>query len=202
MSKKFSTFIFLIGMLSACSPAAPQEPTLSASDIHTAAAKTVIAEFTQTAQAVPPTPEATATKVATNTPENTAMPVDTVAPTTDPLVSTATPITCDDAIFIDDITVPDGTEMLPGQDFVKTWKVKNTGSCIWSTGYAVEFAYGEKMGGIAEPITAAAGPNEEIEISVRFKAPNETGQYTSVWRMANASASPFGQNFFVQIVVR
>ena len=58
------------------------------------------------------------------------------------------------------------------------------------------------MGGIAEPLTGAVAPGEEVEISVRFQAPNATGQYSSTWRMANASSSPFGEPFFVLIVVR
>ena len=98
--------------------------------------------------------------------------------------------------------VPDGTEMIAGQDFVKTWKIKNTGTCTWGSGYSVIFAFGEKMSGVAEPLTTAVVPNEEIEVSVRFKAPQDVGQYASTWRMANASNDPFGKQFYVLIVVR
>jgi hypothetical protein len=145
---------------------------------------------------------ATATGALTATPLATLLPTNTTVPTNDPFVATPTEITCDDAIFVSDVTYFDGTEVTPGQDFVKTWKIKNTGSCTWGTGYSIIFAYGEKMSGVAEPLTGAVAPNEEVEVSVRFKAPDNTGQYSSVWRMANASNSPFGENFFVLIVVR
>jgi Ig-like domain from next to BRCA1 gene len=202
MIKKAVFFIALTSLLYACGPTAPVAPTIDVSAIHTAAAETVIAEFTQTAQAIPPTSAATATEAVTSTPQATTPPTATVVPTNNPFETTPTGIPCDDAIFVDDVTVPDGTEMTPGQDFVKTWKIRNTGSCTWGTGYSVIFAYGEKMSGVAEPVTGAVAPGEEVEVSVRFKAPDNTGEYSTYWRMANASSIPFGENIFMLIVVR
>ena len=92
------------------------------SAIHTAAAETVIAEFTQTARAVPPTSAATATEAVTATPLATLQPTETTIPTNDPFVSTPTEILCDDSKWVADVTYSDGTEVTPGQDFVKTWK--------------------------------------------------------------------------------
>lgn len=202
MIKQVLTLVMLASLLYACGPTAPVEPTFSVSAIHTFAAETVIAEFTQTARAIPPTGTATATEAATATLEGTAQPTATVAPTNNPFETTPTQILCDDAAWVSDVTVPDGTQMSPGQDFVKTWNIRNTGSCTWGTGYVPIFAYGEKMGGIAEPLNGAIAPGEEVEISVRFKAPSNTGEFASTWRMANASNIPFGENFFVLIVVR
>jgi hypothetical protein len=203
MIKKFVSFIALASLLYACGPSAPVVPTIDVDAIHTAAAETVIAEFTLTARTTPPTSAATATQAAASlTPEATTQPTETAIPTNNPFESTPTEIPCDDAIWVADVTVPDGTEMTPGQDFVKTWKIRNTGSCTWGTGYSAIFAYGEKMSGVAEPITGAVAPGEEVEISVRFKAPDTTGEYSTYWRMANASSIPFGENIFMLIVVR
>ena len=202
MIKKVFSLIVLASLLYGCGSSVPVQATPDVNAIHTAAAETVIAEFTQTAQAVPPTSATTATEAFTVTPYETLPPTATTIPTNDPFVATPTEITCDDSKWVVDVTYPDGTEVTPGQDFVKTWKIRNTGSCTWDTGYSVIFAYGEKMSGVSEPLTSAVAPNEEVEISVRFKAPNNTGQYSSVWRMANAGNSPFGENFFVLIVVR
>ena len=197
----------LLGLLSsACGPTTPVQPTPDINAIHTAAAQTVIAEFTQTALANPPTPALTDTQEPTPTSGTADSVIESPQATPEiPLESSPTPITCDDADFDTgtvDVTVPDGTEMTPGQDFVKTWKIKNTGTCTWGSGYSVIFAYGEKMSGVAEPLTTAVVPNEEIEVSVRFKAPQAVGQYSSTWRMANANDDPFGKQFYVLIVVR
>lgn len=202
MIRKVLTLTVMAGLLYACGPNEAVEPTVDVNAIHTFAAETVIVELTQTARAVPPTVEATATEAASVTPEGTTAPTNTVAPTNNPFESTPTEVLCDDAVWVSDVTVPDGTQMSPGQDFVKTWNVRNTGSCTWGTGYAPIFAFGERMGGIAEPLNGAVAPGEEVEISVRFKAPTNTGEYASTWRMANASSVPFGQNIFVLIVVR
>ena len=58
------------------------------------------------------------------------------------------------------------------------------------------------MDGVAEPMTTAVAPGEEVEISVRFKAPSGVGEHRSYWRMQNTSASAFGEFFYVTIVVR
>ncbi len=193
----------LVGLLLvACGSNEPAQPTPDVNAIHTIAAQTVIAEFTQTAQTAPTeTLEPTATEEPTATPE-TALPLPTATVAVDSTGATVTPIPCDNSAFIIDITVPDDTEMTPGQDFVKTWKIKNTGTCAWGSGYSVIYAYGEKMSGIAEPLTSVVAPGEEVEVSVRFKAPDKAGQYSSTWRMANANKSPFGEFFYVRIVVR
>jgi hypothetical protein len=202
MIKRVITLLVLVSLLYACGPSVPVEPTIDVNAIHTYAAETVIAEFTQTARAVPPTSAATATESVSATPAATTQPTDTVVPTNNPFEATPTDITCDDAKWVADVTVPDGTEMTPGQDFVKTWKIKNTGSCTWGTGYTLIHGYDEKLDGVAEPLTTAVAPGEEVEVSVRFKAPAGVGEHRSYWRMQNASSSAFGEFFYVTIVVR
>ena len=202
MIKRVITLITLASLLYACGPTVPIEPTIDVNAIHTFAAETVIAEFTQTAAAIPSTVAATATQAASLTPEAAVQPTDTAAPTNNPFEATPTDITCDDAIWVSDVTVPDGTQMTPGQDFVKTWKIKNTGSCTWGTGYTLIHGYDEKLDGIAEPLTTAVAPGEEVEVSVRFKASTNAGEHRSYWRMQNASGSAFGEFFYVSIVVR
>jgi hypothetical protein len=206
MHNKTISLILLGLFLSACGPTTAGQATPDVNTIHTAAAQTVIAEFTQTAVAAPPTQVPTDTQAPTATSETMVPTTESLEATAEiPLEASPTPITCDDANFDPatvDVSVPDGTEMTPGQDFVKTWKIKNTGTCTWGSGYSVIFAFGEKMSGVAEPLTTAVAPNEEVEVSVRFKAPQDVGQYSSTWRMANANNSPFGETFYVLIVVR
>lgn len=202
MIKRGIALIILASLLYACGPTVPIEPTIDVNAIHTFAAETVIAEFTQTAQAVPSTVAATAMDAPSLTPEATVQPTDTAVPTNNPFEATPTDITCDDAVWVSDVTVPDGTQMTPGQDFVKTWKIKNTGSCTWGTGYTLIHGYDEKLDGIAEPLTTAVAPGEEVEVSVRFKASTNAGEHRSYWRMQNASGSAFGEFFYVSIVVR
>jgi len=184
-------------VLMSCGPSAPVEPTLDTDAIRTSAAQTVEAELTQT-MAAKPSPTATE-EPATQATE----PAEEATATEAPLVEvTPTDLSCDDAVWVADVTVPDGSEMTPGQDFVKTWKIRNTGSCTWSASYSIIHGYDEKMNGVPDPISTAVAPGEEIEISVRFTAPTAAGEYRSYWRMANASGQPFGEFFFLSIIVR
>jgi hypothetical protein len=121
-------------------------------------------------------------------------------PTT--FVRIATESTCDNLTFISDSSIPDGTVMTAGQEFIKTWKVKNIGSCTWTTGYNIAFAYGEKLGGQDTALTAEVLPNTEAEISLTLKAPPTVGTYKSFWHLANNNGSAFGPFLSVVILVQ
>jgi hypothetical protein len=100
---------------------------------------------------------------------------------------------CDKAQFISDVTVPDGTLMAPGANFKKTWRLKNVGTCTWTTGYFLVFSSGEKMGG---PTSAAfptsVAPGQTVDLSVNLTAPSAAGTYRGNWMLMNSSNATFG----------
>lgn len=195
--------VFLIGALGlmSCAPA-PAAPTPDVMVIQTSAAQTVVANFTLTAAAFtptsPPTTEPpTATVTAPGAPTETA--------TLLPGGVTATPVLCDALIYdaaTIDVNVPDNTEMQIGQEFVKTWLVRNNGSCTWGAGYKLVFSSGDQLSGVAQPFNAVVAPGQEVEVSVNFKAPTAAGVYVSSWQMANANGTPFPRTFYVKIIVK
>jgi hypothetical protein len=69
-----------------------------------------------------------------------------------------------------DVNIPDNTPMSPGQEFVKTWKIKNIGACTWGEGYKMVFSYGEEMEGVAQPLGAAIAPGQEVDVSAEITA--------------------------------
>jgi hypothetical protein len=192
--------VISVMLLMACAPA-PIAPTPDVMVIQTSAAQTVVANFTLTAAAFTPTAEVI-TEPPTAAP-STAGPTET--PTLLPGGVTATPVLCDALIYdaaTIDVNVPDNTEMQLGQEFVKTWLVKNNGSCTWGAGYKVIFSSGDKLSGVAQPFSAVVAPGQEVEVSVNFKAPTQAGVYVSSWQMANANGTPFPRTFYVKIVVK
>ncbi|OGO73506.1 MAG: hypothetical protein A3K41_01020 [Chloroflexi bacterium RIFOXYD12_FULL_57_15] len=204
MKPKHISFTILLALLfAACAPKATPMPTPDISAISTAAAKTVIAEISATAAAA-----ASLTPLASPTSEpSTEAPTVTVTMTVGVLTTPGilgTPLgLCDNAVFVSDVTVPDGSVMTPGQEFLKTWKVRNTGDCTWGAGYTVVYGgYNDKMSGVPAALATTVIPNQEVDVSVQFKAPTKAGEYLSAWRMANPSGYAFGQFFFVKIVVR
>ena len=105
-----------------------------------------------------------------------------------------------------DVNVPDNTIMSPGQEFVKTWKIKNVGACTWGEGYKLIYSYGDKMSGAAQALTAAIAPGQEVEVSVAFKAPDLAGSYQSFWTLQNPKGIAFqgndGKVLYVLITVQ
>ncbi|MFN8411980.1 MAG: NBR1-Ig-like domain-containing protein [Anaerolineales bacterium] len=203
MKTKIFLTLLIMTLVAACAPATPIEPTPDVNAIRTSAAYTVVAELTLTAVSWTATP-LPPTETATPEPP-TATATQSFA--TDPtLVALGTPAQlCDDYTFDPatvDVTIPDGTPMTAAQEFVKTWKIKNTGNCTWGEGYGLIYSYGEKMSGQPVTISTAVQPGQEIEVSVNFKAPDKVGEYTSAWQMANPKGVTFGKAVFVKILVQ
>jgi hypothetical protein len=101
------------------------------------------------------------------------------------------------------VTIPDGTQLAPGAAFTKTWKIQNSGTCTWASGYVVAFSSGSIMGATSPQSLAvdSVPPGGNVEISIEMVAPESTGQKIGYWRMQNASGVGFGDTFYVDIVV-
>ena len=197
--------------LTACGMLA--EPTVDANQASTQAAQTVEAILTERATATQPSLEPSATQppvevVATAT-ATSLPPTETPAPTNTP-EATQTSEACDNqATFVDDVTIPDNTILGPGETFIKTWRLKNTGTCTWKTSYALFFVSGELMGANSPTtLSAEVKPGQEADLSVQFKAPGKTGTYRSDWTLLDTNGARIGlkdkpeATFWVQIVVQ
>lgn len=109
---------------------------------------------------------------------------------------------CDNSAYIEDVTIPDGTVLAPGEIFVKTWILKNTGFCTWRDSYTLKFFEGDSMSGLDTEIGKATASGNQTKVSIELAAPNLEGTYTGYWILANKYGYPFGTPFFVQIVVK
>jgi hypothetical protein len=216
MKRKLTLSLMLVAtvLVTACGGTNPPQEGESTPDVavvRTSAAQTVVAQFTLTAAAFTPTP-AQPTEATEDTPASTpSTPQGTSTATVQPTQPLAQVTNdqgtivalCDSLEFVADVTVPDGTNMAPGQDFLKTWRVKNTGSCPWGEGYELIYAdYANKMGGQPQPLTQVVQPGQEVEISVQFTAPNEIGEYLSAWQMANPRGVTFPEAIYVKVLVQ
>jgi hypothetical protein len=203
------TLVLTALLAGACGPGTTIQPTADIPAARTSAAQTVIAELTLTAALFTPTVEASPTEAATNTPEITDTPGTVVVIVTNasgvPVEVSQTAIPCDSMALGNpvDVNIPDGSQMTPGQEFVKTWKIRNNGSCVWGEGYGLIYAgYANRMSGQPEPLATVVEVGQEVEVSVSFKAPSEKGEYVSAWQMANDKGIPFGPAVFVKILVK
>jgi hypothetical protein len=103
---------------------------------------------------------------------------------------------CNRAAFIRDVTIPDGSTILPNSDFTKTWELKNTGTCTWNKNYSVIFANkGQAFSGAASTQLMKDGevkPGESVIATVSLRAPGEPGDYESYWNLRAADNQVFG----------
>ena len=199
-SKKvqFGILLMFAGTLALSGCAKPTEdPSVRITQI----AMTVQAEITQNALLTPsPTATFTPAPTATITPTPTLSGSPTPAATRAVVVN---PSSGDNAIYMDDVTIPDGTVVTAGSTFVKTWKVKNTGTTTWTKDYQLIYLDGV-MGTDslqAVKLTAPVAPGETVDISVNFTAPEVNGSYISYWKMYSAAGFVFGEALNVQFVV-
>lgn len=143
---------------------------------------------------VPPTPTAAATATLAFTP--TASGETEAAPSPTPEAAATTPTVmagCLAAVFVEDVTVPDGSAFAPGESFVKTWRLMNRGTCPWTTDFALVFAGGERMDAPERiPLPQEVPPGAIIEISVPMRAPATPGEYRSFWKLRSDSGIEFG----------
>ncbi len=130
----------------------------------------------------------------TPSPSNTPAisPTHTPSPTATPIVGSGPGGCVLKGTYLADVTIPDGTVLAPGASFVKTWSVRNDGTCNWEAGYQLVFAEGNQMGGPAAANIAAAAPGEKKDISVNLIAPAAAGDYTGKWRLRASNGAIFG----------
>ena len=169
--------------------------------VYTNAAATVAVQQ-QTLQAgtfvATPTPTISSPTVApTLLPSTTQQQTPVVLPTIKP--PTAVVTSCDNSVYISDVTIPDGTVIPAGQSFTKTWRVSNNGSCAWTATYQLVFISGDSLGGKATAIGTAVSPGQAADVSVVLTSTSATGTITGTWRLSNDKGQPFGTQLTVVI---
>lgn len=152
---------------------------------------------TSLAPTVTPKPAGTQT-----TPTKTPLPTNTRLPTLESASES------DRVEFVADVNVPDGTVVQAGGNFIKTWRLKNTGKKTWTTNYSIYFVEGDILGAPAEfPMPQQVNPGQEVDISVELIAPSAAGNYRGNWKLKNSSGQVFGigeegdKPFWFEVVV-
>jgi peptidoglycan hydrolase-like protein with peptidoglycan-binding domain len=137
----------------------------------------------------------------------TTTPTLAVSPTvtSTPLVTVTPSVTpCNMASFVADVTTPDDTSIKVNTAFTKIWRLKNVGSCTWTSGYQLVFDSGDSMGGPAsQQLTAGTvSPGGTLDISVNLTTPASAGTYKGNWKIREPGGATFGLStgaFWVQI---
>lgn len=203
MKTKIAAFLILLLFLTtACNlPSSTAQPQDDFDLVSTLAAQTVQASINQDATST------SVLEIQLQTPQSTVQEPSQATATSQPPQPgqpTATSQPCNRASFVEDITVPDNTPITVGKAFTKTWKLKNVGSCTWTSGYQLIFDSGDQMSGpSSQQLTnGTVAPGQTLDVSVNLIAPNSPGTYKGNWKLKDPSGAIFALStgpFWVQI---
>ena len=220
--------LLFAALLNACG-GAPQQPNPQIDAVLTEGVKTMVASYfeTQTAMAplptatslpptVPPTAAFTPVGYAGGTPPALATPTffyftptfslyfsPTVTGTlpTGTVMPGAGAFGCNNLAFVADVNYPPGTGVQPNENFTKTWKVANTGSCEWKTYYRLLFVSGTDFDAPSVNLGRIVDVNHWAEISLNLDAPGSKGTYSAYWRLSDGDGHMFGATLGVTVKV-
>ena len=192
--------LVLIFALSACQPAAEQTPSpeeiaqrvaLTQQAAATAAfVQTLIAKVDQLSHQPTWTPQPTYPPYPTPMVAAPTAVVGTPAtPAAQPTAASGTK--CYQMEFQGDVNYPPDTAVKAGDKFIKKWKIKNTGTCTWTTDFDVVFVWGDKIGKNGD-ITYAVKPGDTFTVAVEITAPSTAGTYIGYWMMTDNQGARFG----------
>ncbi len=126
-------------------------------------------------------------------------------PTVNPITPMPTSVnnyTCTPNLsFVDDVTVPDGTTFVPGDQIEKTWAVRNDGDCTWNDKFSLRYIDGSALGAENHQELPPLEPGETGEITVTFYAPQSAGSYWTGWQAYDPQGEPFGDDIYMEIIV-
>jgi hypothetical protein len=92
-----------------------------------------------------------------------------------------------------DVSIRDHTEMIPGQNFTKTWRLVNAGSCKWTRLYKLVFFSGNSLqASFEQNLHGEVLPGSSIDLSVSMIAPITPGIYQGNWMLQNEKGEQFG----------
>ncbi|ETW04870.1 hypothetical protein H310_03986 [Aphanomyces invadans] len=107
------------------------------------------------------------------------------------------------AMFVEDVTVPDGTVCFPGEALSKKWRLRNTGSNAWPVGCKAVFEGGVSMAcdETAVVVVPPLAPGADCVVEMVLIAPQEAGRHASHFRLSTPSNVMFGERFWIDVVV-
>ncbi|HQF80606.1 MAG TPA: NBR1-Ig-like domain-containing protein [Flexilinea sp.] len=154
-----------------------------------------------------PTPTSEKSLTATITPTETSTPIPIVTPTSFFVDISAYPFSASDKLeMVDDITIPDGTMLKPGQMFIKSWRIKNVGNKIWNNNYRLALAYSNPFNtpqmthaifiqptelidfaiSTWNPRQYNVGVNDTVDLVIPLQAPEQAGDYMVEFFLINS----------------
>lgn len=106
--------------------------------------------------------------------------------------------------FVSNVNVEDGQIFPAGAEFIKCWRLQNSGDVAWPETTRLNFIAGDRMAAFnGAPLSYHVGriePGATTDVvAADMKAPEYTGKHTGYWRLADGRKH-FGQNIRCEYV--
>ncbi len=166
-----------------------------------------------------PIPSVTPTSTATETPVPTLEIIEYSSPTFEYLNTAELPLSAKDQFKnVSDVSIPDDAVLEPGQLFIKSWRMTNSGESVWTedTKLMMNASYDTGMPDVVKAIFLKpndwidftpggwgsrvynVAPGTEADLAVILKAPETPGTYQIHFRLVN----PAGEIITTQMWMR
>jgi len=101
-------------------------------------------------------------------------------------------------------TIPDLSQLSPGQSYTKTWTLRNTGTTVWGPGESLQFVSGDAgCSHVALAVSGQVAPNQHYTFAVACTVAQQIGTYREDWRLVgSAGAIPISSGITVRVVVQ
>jgi hypothetical protein len=106
-----------------------------------------------------------------------------------------------DAVFLEDLTVPDQSVVDPGVELDKRWSVQNSGSCDWGPGYQLFHVSNDAFSTTDEIALFPASAGSTAVWQVQLVAPPAPGEHISIWQARSPDGALFGEQVYLWVVV-
>ena len=108
------------------------------------------------------------------------------------------------AVLLEDVTIPDNSNVPARKSFTKTWRFKNTGTCPWA-GFTIHYDSGKRMNAPASAPIAETAAGGTVDISLDLTAPSSDGAYTIHFSLQSATGESIAvgaqKTFYAKVIV-
>jgi hypothetical protein len=107
----------------------------------------------------------------------------------------------DNALFLEDLTIPDGSIIPPGAVLDKRWSIQNSGTCDWGQDYRLLRLGEDSFDGPQALALYPARAGSTAILRVELTAPLAPGDYLSRWQAQSPDGTLFGDVVYILVVV-
>jgi next-to-BRCA1 protein 1 len=103
-----------------------------------------------------------------------------------------------DAVFVEDITLCDGTAVEVGKAFSKVWRLRNSGNSAWPDGCVLRFQFGDRVGTPESVKLLSIAPGAVTDLQVNGVL-GEVGRHVGIFQLSAPDGKVFGPRIWIDV---